>query len=683
MGRRLLELLRRLDRWQHGRGAKIACSIAAFVLVAAAFWPLHREASRLDRLEASIVELLKDANLAERDAAAVELFEQGTVTVDGKAYGDGRFRGADQLFDEAGALLAAASVGEIVVADEIPAWAPSFLVQSPSSSLSWATLVLAWLLVAVWAVTSLQLVLAVLATVALASPFVLFGKVGAIFAIGGMGLLGFSFVLLVRLVIAGVSGLGQPGAVAATVIREAVRQKAFAGFIVLLLVVLPLIPLWIDPTTPLRYQLQVFIGRSLGITYAVAACMTLVLACATVAFEIRDRQILQLMTKPLARSRYLLGKWSGIVLLDAVLLAVCGLSIFLFIQYLKTRPAADAFDAQAVRDEVLVARVGIEPQYDLLPRARLLEMIDEAIENDPMLRDEISQGERDEYEVRRELFAEYQKENLAAQRSIAPGDEKIYRFPGLAAARRLGANLTLRYKFYAGESDPHVQYPVIFRFPEDGTWTDRRYVPAQSMVLVIPADLIGEDGGLDVGIANAAFNPNAAPGTAAVFPAEHTIFFDPEGLELLYPVSSFEANFLRGMLVTLVKLSFLAMLGVAMASLLSFPVACLVGFAVFLAAEAGPFLAQSIGSYRIYEDDGSVDWVKQGIRSIAVGTEWVLRAFGQTRPNPALVEGREVSWGDVFRSLGVIGLGWSAAVLVIAMLVFRRKELAVYSGQTS
>ncbi len=683
MGRRLLELLRRLDRAQHGRGAKIGCSVASLVLVVAAFWPLHREATRLDRLESSIVETLKDANLAEREASAVELYEQGTVTVDGTTFGDGRFRGVDQLFDEAGQLMAAASVAEIVVAEQIPEWAPTFLVQSPSTTRSWAMLALAWLLVAIWSGTGLQLVLTAAATVLLASPFLLLGKIGATFAIGGIGLLGFSFVLLVRLVIAGVSGLGQPGAVAATVIREAVRQKAFAGFIVVLLVVLPLIPLWIDPATPLRYQLQVFIARSLGITYAVAACMTLVLACATVAFEIRDRQILQLMTKPLARSRYLLGKWSGIVLLDAVLLAVCGLSIFLFIQYLKTRPAADAFDAQAVQDEVLVARVGIEPQYDLLPRDRLLEMIDETIENDPMLRDEIAQGDRDEYEVRRELFADYQRENLAGQRSIAPGDERIYRFSGLANAQRLGANLTLRYKFYAGDSDPHIQYPVIFRFPEDGSWTDRRFVAAQSMVLTIPADLIGEDGSFELGIANAAYNRDAAPGTAAVFPGEHTIFFDPEGLELLYPVSSFEANFLRCMLVTLVKLSFLAMLGVAMASFLSFPVACLVGFAVFLSAEAVPFLAQSISSYRIWYDDGSVVWYKQGIRSIATGVEWLLRSFGKTRPNPSLVEGREVSWGEVFRSFGVIGLGWSAAVLCVALLVFRRKELAVYSGQTS
>lgn len=681
MGRRLVEVYRRLDRGQQGLGARIALSVVALLLVVGLFGPLLAEARRLASLEAGIVEILRDANLVEGDPAAVQLMEQGTVTLEGKDYGDGRLRGLPTLYDRAGTLLAVAAVAEILVEEEIPAWAPLFLIEDPGTTLGYASLVLAWLLVAVWAGTSLQLLLVIVAVAIAGGSMLAIGRPAGAFAVGGMGVLGFTFVLLVRLAVAGVGGLGQVGAVAATVIREAVRQKAFAGFIVVLLVVLPLIPVWIDPETPLRYQLQVFIGRSLGTTYAVAACMTLVLAAATVAFEIRDRQILQLLTKPLSRLRYLLGKWLGIVLLDAVLLAVCGVSIFLFIRYLETRPAADAFDAQAVRDEVLVARVGLEPAYDLLPRARLLEMVDQAIEADPMLKDSIERKEEDEFEVRRKLYADFQQENLAGQRSIAPGDERIYRFPGLAEARRLGANLTLKYRFYAGDSDPHNQLPVIFRFPDGGGWTDRRFVPAQSMVLVIPADLINDEGVLSIGIANARFDPDAPAGGPAVMPGELTIFFEPDGLELLYPVSSFEANFLRGLLVLLVKLSFLAMLGAAMASFLSFPVACLVGFTVFLAAEASPFLAESVRSYRIWDEDGNVQWAKSMIRGIAAGTEWVLRSYGLIRPTSALVEGRLVGWGDLGRAFWIVGIGWSVLVLALSLLAFRRKELAVYSGQ--
>ena len=42
---------------------------------------------------------------------------------------------------------------------------------------------------------------------------------------------------------------------------------------------------------------------------------------------------------------------------------------------------------------------------------------------------------------------------------------------------------------------------------------------------------------------------------------------------------------------------------------------------------------------------------------------------------------RLVSWGAVIRTLLVLGLAWSGLALVIGYLAFRRKELAIYSGQ--
>lgn len=681
MLRRLVDWYRRLDAGQRSPRARIALSIVALLLVAGLFGPLLSEARRIESLESRVVEILGQANLLERTAEAEQLLRRGTVTLDGRELGDGRFRGATHLFDEAGRLVAVAAVAEAIVAEEFPAWAPTFLVGDPRTCLGFAAGTLVWLLATVWAGASLQLLLMALAAALLSLPFLATDRIGAVFAIGGIAALGFSFVLLVRILLAFLPEWGQIGAIAAVVVREAVRQKAFVIFIVVLLASLPLIPLWIDPATPLRYQLQVFIGRSIGITFAVAASMTIVLGAATVAFEMRDRQIMQLMVKPLSRARFLLGKWAGIVLLDGVLLAICGLSILLFIQYLQTRPAADALDAAAVRDEVLVARVGVDPIYTLPSRARMLEMVEERIQSDQMLRQDVADGTRDETQVRRELFREMQQRILSEQRSIGPGDERIYEFAGLQAAKRLGGNLTLRYRFYAGESDPHSQMPVIFRFPASDAWTDRRFVPAQNMNLLVPSSLIDDEGTLAVGIANLLHQPPRTEGGPQFFAGEHTIFFEPDGLELLYAVSSFEANFLRAMLTTWIKLSFLAMLAVGMAAFLSFPVACLVGFTVFLAAEAGPFIAQSIGTYRIYTDEGGIDWAKGTIRGIAAGTEWALRAFGTTRPGPALVEGRLIAWGDVARAFGSIGLAWSGAVFLLSLLVFRRKELAVYSGQ--
>jgi len=40
-----------------------------------------------------------------------------------------------------------------------------------------------------------------------------------------------------------------------------------------------------------------------------------------------------------------------------------------------------------------------------------------------------------------------------------------------------------------------------------------------------------------------------------------------------------------------------------------------------------------------------------------------------------------VSWIDVGRTFILIGVAWSGALLALGLAVFRRKELAIYSGQ--
>ena len=84
--------------------------------------------------------------------------------------------------------------------------------------------------------------------------------------------------------------------------KESVRlQSVSVVFIVLLLVILPMLPLVVQTEEALRYRIQTFIQYSTGTTFYLAAFMTVFLACGTVAFEIRDRQIWQLMTKPVSR----------------------------------------------------------------------------------------------------------------------------------------------------------------------------------------------------------------------------------------------------------------------------------------------------------------------------------------------------------------------------------------------
>jgi hypothetical protein len=360
-----------------------------------------------------------------------------------------------------------------------------------------------------------------------------------------------------------------------------------------------------------------------------------------------------------------------------VLLLVCGVGVFLFVQWMRLRPALDEMDRLAVRDEVLVAREAARPPYERLTREQIVRMVDDAITADAVLKGDIDTGRRRIEDVRRELGQQFQKEHLAAQRKVGSGAGRTLVFSGLGDARRPGETVTLRFLLHAGASDSHSTYPVVFRFT-DGSWIDRQFIPAQSSVLPIPAELIDDQGRLSVEFMNLAFDP----GSESFVPGPFTFNWDEKDVEVLYRVGGFEGNYLRAMTLNLVKLSFLAMLAVCAATFLSFPVACLLSFAIFLAGSLSPFLAESIRYQTLDLGDGPIAQAfTLAIYAVAFTVEFLLRPFGQISANDALVRGLNVGWPRLSEALGVIGAGWTGLALVVGWLAFRRKELAIYSGQ--
>jgi hypothetical protein len=668
---RIREALRRTSvRWLLTAVMTLAVGGAMSPFVVAAF--------RVDAWRQAMVQLLRASTLEQRDVAAVALLEKGEVQVLGETFSSDRLRavGAD-LFDRKGRVLDPVMVAEILLAPRYPEWAPTFLVENPLTPVLAALAVLASGVGAIWFGLLPGYLTVVGLTGAVSAAGLLSGRPAVAFVATGMAGLVISFVLLMRLLMVLLGGRSGWMAVGQTVVREAVRLRISVGFIVVLLVVLPLIPLFIDPRSPLRYQIQTFMARGLDLAYICAACMTLTLGCATVAFEIRDRQIWQLMTKPLARLQYLLGKWAGIVALDAVLLLVCGIGIFLFVQWMRLRPAMDDGDRLAVRDEVLVARESCRPPYLPMTRDELNAAVDSAVASDSVLKSDLDAGRRTIEDVRRELGKQQQKDHLARQRQVAPGESRALVFRGLGEARRPGETVTLRFLLHAGASDTHSVYPVMFRF-KDGSWIDRQFIPSQSGVLPVPAELIDDQGTLEVEFMNVAFDPKSK----AFLPGPFTFNWDEDAVEVLYRVGGFEGNYLRAMTVNLVKFSFLAMLAVCSATFLSFPVACLLSFAIFLAGSLSPFLAESLRFQTLDFGDG---WLGQAVTlvvyAIANAVEFLLRPFGRISANDALVRGLNVGWSRLGEAMLVIGAGWTGLSLLVGWLAFRRRELAIYSGQ--
>jgi hypothetical protein len=58
----------------------------------------------------------------------------------------------------------------------------------------------------------------------------------------------------------------------------------------------------------------------------------------------------------------------------------------------------------------------------------------------------------------------------------------------------------------------------------------------------------------------------------------------------------------------------------------------------------------------------------------------LFKIYADLRPTGRLVDGLRLSWADVSWGVAVLSL-CTAVLYVVGVLVFRRRELATYSGQ--
>ncbi|MCI0364175.1 MAG: hypothetical protein L0219_09860 [Phycisphaerales bacterium] len=684
-----LNIYRRLDRIQRLMWFKLAATALVLAGCGFVFGSLLAKSYSLDSQRQALTTALAGQNLNRGDELAVALKNTGQVFINNRTYGGPEFLNPPApLFDPDGNIAAPTWLVEWMLEDQRPAWAPTWLLEQPRTTWMLAAVFTAWLLLIIWMEIALPFALTALGTAIPVGIASLLDARQAMLAFAGIGLLTFTFVLLTRAALILLHPANQVLAVAHTVVKEASRRGISLVFIIVLLVVLPLLPMALDPGSPLRFRVQSFISLSLGLTFTVAATMTLFFSCASVAFEIRDRQIWHLMTKPLARLNYLLGKWIGVLTVNFIILIVAGASTFTFIQYLRTLPVAAGeagqLDALAVNDEVLTARIGSPPLYAQLEPEVLRQRVNQKIQNDP----ELSLLQEVPVMLRKQMERELQEEFQLRQRAIAPGQGALYTFTGLQEARRLSSTLTLKYRFHILRDDEHQTFRALFRFVDDQgrvLWEyPSTYVPTLTHSIPLGTALIAEDGALRVAVINLHNPGQRTEGLVAA------LNFEEKDFELLYKAGSFEGNFFRALLTMWIKLAVLSALGIACATFLSFPVACLLSFTIFISGVLGPFLAEALEWY--YPPETSkMDWANVGLvirwvfetctRAIAQFIVFLLSSFGEYRPKQNLIEGRLIEWTAVLEGVVKLGLVWSGLSLLVGYIVLRKRQLAIYSGQ--
>jgi hypothetical protein len=483
--------------------------------------------------------------------------------------------------------------------------------------------------------------------------------------------------------------------VARTLLDEAIRMKMALIFVIMLVLVVPILPFLLGGETRLQYRLESFLTYALTLVSTLLSVMTILLAVRTVTGELEDKQAFLTLTKPVSRPAYLAGKWLGLMALNLLLLAVSGIGIFAFVQVLKQQPAMDLADAAAVSEQVLTARAVAEPvpvdgsvlQIDFEQRLEELRRrgVNPVLYGQPG--DPVTQVNPDQ---RQRIQLDALKEWL----TVTPRNRTTYRFTGLEDAKDAGPTMQLILKpkaaTAAGDNLVRLGMEVNGR-PYIDFRSNRPLPPIRNNTFhtaYLLTDDIRDNGTLDLTL----INEGADVGQSSIS------FEVNEGLQVYYKVGGFPTNLAKGLAVMWVRLGFLAVLGLAAATFLSFPVACLLCFLIFFAAAGSDYLRESLSSYAsIPRDevpwwdkivltltkfttqirDGEVyDAFKLLIRLVGEAFTFFVPPMARYSPTAEVAYGRVIGF-DMIRGVVLhIGLISSGFLAVLAVWLFGRREVA-------
>jgi len=438
-------------------------------------------------------------------------------------------------------------------------------------------------------------------------------------------------------------------AVATNTIKQAVRMKIAAVFIVLLLVLLPVMGVSMTGDGTLKGRLQTFVSYGLSLTNLLLCLLTIIVSIYTLTNDIQQRQIYTVITKPVRRYQLLLGKLLGVVLLSTALLVLFSVIIYVITIYTPKIYDADEADIIQVKNEFYTARAALVP-----PEVDVTKEVEDAYSK-------LQQsGQLPPNVQRSRIIAELTKRKQLEKRAAVVGQPLVWEFNNVRVLDPNGS-MFVRFKYDVSVNPPDLQvysrwdvgdsrqYPAAFA-------TFLRKDPIRTFrEMEVPANLIADDGYLAIRFLNVQLN-------------DTTVIFPPDGLEVLYKAGTFTTNFIRAVLLILFRLIFLASLSLLAASFLSFPVAVLFSLCIFITATFSGFCLESfdfLGS--------NLSWFySYTVRPIIL----LLPQFDKFSPTKFLVPARLLSWSLLAEAAGLMVCVKALLLLFFALLIFRYREIA-------
>ena len=453
-------------------------------------------------------------------------------------------------------------------------------------------------------------------------------------------------------------------AIAGLTWKSAFRYRLFWILAALLAGAVVGLPLLLKDDGTAKGLTQILLTYTLSAVATLLGMATLWLSCGTLARDVEECQMQMVTVKPISRWQVWLGKWLGILGLNAMLLALSGTAIFILLQWRAGHLPPN--EQKVLQNEIFVSRASVKERVpDIKPQ---IDKIVEQLMKNPR------SAELGEGEIRRQVT-----ENIEATNTVVPPG-----FPRRWAIdlhtlpeRTQNETFQVRIKFHASAPNPATTYNTYWRIgPEDSprAMVSQQLLPPDSFQeFQVPAHMLDDHGVLHIDFLNA----NSA---SLMFPME-------DGFELLYYENSFGVNFIRGIIIIFCWLALLSTIGLAAASHLSFPVAAFASMALLL-------MGLSSGTLQTVVEQGTItsyDSAAGGFGHSPLDPIFIPMFQGLLRiiqlvegfsPIDFLSTGRSITWTMLGLAVAQIVLLLGGVFCAIGIILFSRRELATAQGNT-
>jgi hypothetical protein len=435
--------------------------------------------------------------------------------------------------------------------------------------------------------------------------------------------------------------------------RESVRSGAALSLLCLTLAAVGWLALTLQGDGTLTGQAEVFLRYACGVTIAILGLASLWLGAGRIASEVDDRTIQTLVVKPVHAADVWIGKWLGLVLMNAALLAAVSCVVVAGVVWILHNGGANAPDLRDdARRRVMVCRTPLAP----VPGP------DTKTGDCPSCGGDGGQED------------DHHRTGRIAHEVVPPGGSRAWNFNLPSGG---SSAFWLQFAFDYGSAE---------RLPMQGVWSLTKPGATNALWTKSVSGLSAGRHRIEVRPQGPVSGTFALAFTSAPAPETGVIVFRPgSAAAILVGESGMPAQLFRAMLIALFKLSVLAAAGLSCSALFSTPVATFAATSLavatvcvqyFLSIPAGEATPHSCAAHGDQEDASRGAWYQVAADFVTRAVATVLEPAHSLDGIGPVSDGLTVPWTLVGRAAIVLLGGYVLVLAALGVVALRRRELA-------